>query len=75
MPARALDQPVADERRLVGGGIVEDAMHLKRGRHRGFDLIEKRAELGGTVAGLAAADDGAGQFFVVSGADSSGDLT
>lgn len=44
MPARALEQPVADPSRLVGGVIVHDKMNIEIGGDSGLDLIVELAE-------------------------------
>jgi hypothetical protein len=47
MPARALGQPVADQRRLVGGLVVYDEMHVEITPHIGLDLAEELTKLDG----------------------------
>jgi hypothetical protein len=60
MPARPFGEPVADQRRLVGGVIVHDEMDVEFARHCGLDLIQELAELGGAMATVALADNLAG---------------
>src|SRR5581483_12312856 len=57
MPARPFGEPVADQRGLVRGVVVHDEMDIETARDGGLDLVEELAELGGTVAGKAFADD------------------
>jgi hypothetical protein len=57
VPARPLWQPVADQRRLVGGVVVHDEMNVQIARNSGFDLIEKLAELLGAMTSITLADD------------------
>ncbi len=49
MPAWALDEPVADQRRFVGGIVVHDDVNIEIGRNLGFDPIKEYAELGDAV--------------------------
>ncbi len=44
VPARTLDQPVADHLGLVGRVIVHDQVNVEIGGHIGFDPIEEAAE-------------------------------
>jgi hypothetical protein len=60
MPSRPFGNPVADQRRLVGGVIVHDEMDVEFARHRGLDLIQELAELDGAMATVALADNLAG---------------
>ena len=60
MPARSLEQPVADQRGLVGGVVVHDKLDVEIVGDVGFDPIEELAELGGAVPSVALADDTAG---------------
>ena len=55
--ARPFGKPSFDRRRLVGGIIVHDQMHVEIDRYIGFDLVEEFAKLGSTVSGVAFADD------------------
>jgi hypothetical protein len=55
--ARPFGQPAMDQRRLVGGGVVEHEMHLQAGRHAAVDQVEEGAELPGAVPLPAGADD------------------
>src|SRR2546427_8068475 len=57
MRARPLAEPAADERRLVGGVVVEDEMDVEVPRDRVIDGAEKLAELYGAMAAMTPADD------------------
>src|ERR1700756_3000539 len=57
---RPFGEPVADQRRLVGGVIVHDEMDVEIARDCGLDLVEELAELGGPMASIALADNLAG---------------
>ena len=51
MEAGPPGEPVPDQRRLVGGVVVGNQVHVQLGGHLGLDSIEKLAELQGPVAG------------------------
>ena len=56
MEAGPFGEPVPDRRRLVGGEIVGNQVHVQLGGHLGLDGIEKLAELQGPVAAVALAN-------------------
>ena len=56
VPARPFGQPIADQRRLVGGVIVPDELNLKSLGDIGLDLVEKRSELGRPMTAIALSD-------------------
>ena len=56
MEAGPLGEPVPDQRRLVGGVVVGNQVHVQLGGHLGLDGIEKLAELQGPVAAVALAN-------------------
>ena len=60
VPVRALEQPVAHGRGLVGGVVVHDEMDVDIGRDICLDRIEEAAELSRPVPGEAFADHSAG---------------
>ena len=60
VPARPLDQPIADQGRLVGGVVVPDEMDLETLGDIGLDLIEELAELDRPMTGVALSDHVAG---------------
>src|SRR5207245_5468707 len=49
----AFGQPIADQRRLVGGVIVPDEMDLETLGDIGLDLIEELAKLGRPMTAIA----------------------
>ena len=51
MEAGPLGEPAPDQRRLVGGVVVRNQVHVQPGGHLGLDGIEKLAELHGPVGG------------------------
>ena len=53
-------EPVPDQRRLVGGVVVRNQVHVQPGGHLGLDGIEELAELHGPVAAVALANHLAG---------------
>ena len=55
--ARMCGQPTLYRRRFVGGGIVENQVHIEIGGHFGVDLAEERQELGGPVTDMQRTDD------------------
>src|SRR5579871_1405021 len=61
MPTRPFGQPSPDQRGLVRGVVIHDEMDIEFSWHGGLDLVEKLAELGGTVASVALADDPSGR--------------
>src|SRR5512134_2912721 len=56
MVARPLHQPAPDQRRLMGGSIVEHKVHVKIGRHLAVDQVEESANLLTAVPLAAGAD-------------------
>ena len=56
MEAGPLGEPVPDQRRLVGGVVVGNQVHVQLGGHLGLYGIEKLAELQGPVAAVALAN-------------------
>src|SRR5258708_22712052 len=60
VPARPFGEPSADQRCLVGGVIVHDEMDVEAAWHCRLDLVQELAELSGTMAPVALADDLAG---------------
>src|SRR3984957_629909 len=60
VPARPFDQPIADQRRLVGGVVVPDEMDLEALGDIGLDLVEELAELGRPMTAVAFSDHMAG---------------
>ena len=60
MPAWALDEPAAAQRRVVVGIVVHDDVNIEIGRNLDFDPIKEFAELGGAVTREATPDDSAG---------------
>ena len=56
MEAGPLGEPVPDQRRLVGGVVVRNQVHVQPGGHRGLDGIEELAEFHGPVAPVALAN-------------------
>ena len=60
MEAGPLGQPVADQRRLVGGVVVRDQVDVEVGGHLGLDGIEEFAELHGPVPLVATTNHLAG---------------
>lgn len=56
MPVRAARQPGLDPRRLVGGIIVHDDMHILAFGHLPVDLLEEVEELRRTVVLVALSD-------------------
>jgi len=61
MPTWPFGQPFPNQRGLVGGVVIHDDMDVKFARHGGLDLVEELAELGGTAASIALADDPSGR--------------
>lgn len=57
VPARALDEPIVHETRLVGDGVVEHYVDVEVGGHHGLDLIKEGAEFAPAAVALADADD------------------
>jgi hypothetical protein len=53
-------QPIADQRRLVGGVVVPDEMDLEALGDIGLDLVEELAELGRPMTAVAFSDHMAG---------------
>ena len=60
MEARALGEPVPDDRRLVSAVVIQDEMNVQIGRHLGLDHIQELAELHRAMAPVELADDPAG---------------
>ena len=60
MEAGPFGEPVPDQRRLVGGVVVRNQVHVQPGGHLGLDGIEELAELHGPVAAVALANHLAG---------------
>ena len=56
MEAGPPGEPVPDQRRLVGGVVAGNQVHVQLGGHLGLDSIEKLAELQGPVAAVALAN-------------------
>jgi len=61
MPTRPFSQPSPDQRGLVCSVVIHDEMDIEFSWHGGLDLVEELAELGGTVASVALADDPSGR--------------
>lgn len=59
MPARALEEPVSDQRRFVGGIVVHDDVNVEIERDLGLDPIKECAEFAGAVT-----RDGPGHGFL-----------
>ncbi len=60
MEAGPFGEPVPDQRRLVGGVVVRNQVHVQLSGHRELDGIQKLAELQGPVAAVALANHLAG---------------
>ena len=56
MEAGPPGEPVPDQRRLVGGVVAGNQVHVQLGGHLGLDSIEKLAELQGPVAAVVLAN-------------------
>ena len=56
MEAGPPGEPVPDQRRLVGGVVAGNQVHVQLGGHLGLDSIERLAELQGPVAAVALAN-------------------
>lgn len=56
MDGPARDQPIADQRCLVGGVVVPDEMDLESLGDIGLDLVEELAELGRPMTAVALSD-------------------
>ena len=50
-------EPTLHRRRLMGGGVVENQVHVEFGGYFGVDLAQEPQELGGAVAGVQRSDD------------------
>lgn len=61
MPARTLDQSVADQPGLVGRVVVHHQMDVRIGRNTRLDEVEKAVEFGHAVTRIAFADNPAGR--------------
>jgi hypothetical protein len=61
MEARMGQQPPLDRRGLVGGGVVDDHVHVQLGRHRAVDRGQELAELTDPVTAVGLVHDLAGR--------------
>ena len=60
LEAGPFGEPVADQRRLVGGIVVRNQVHVEPGGRLGLDGIEELAEFHGKMALVALANELAG---------------
>src|SRR6516225_9729261 len=60
MVARTLGQPVPDDRRLVGGIVVDNQTNVQLRRHFLVDAVEEFTKFDAPMAAMAFADDFAG---------------